>query len=166
LLAVDVAERELHDRAAVPRLLLRPGVRTLPVLEPGQRRRGGAGCPWNRRKTMRRHELPHVRPQLLAPLGGDALDLGRDGRAELLEAHLFHEVLHARLVAVLALPVTVLDADDRLAPDEEVLGGHEVADRLGEERLRSETAAGEDGEAARAVAEPGVEPDVVHRALR
>src|SRR5204862_324997 len=81
-----------------------------------------------------------------------ALDLALDRGAELLEPHALHEVLHARLVTVLALAEAVLDADDRLAPDEQVLRRDEVADRLREERLSAEPAPGEHGEAAHAVA--------------
>src|SRR5581483_7370992 len=55
---------------------------------------------------------------------------------------------------------------DGLTPDQEVAGGNEVRDRLGEERLRAESAARVDREPGRVAPHLRVEADVVHRRLR
>ena len=129
LLARDVAERQLHDDGAVARLALRPRVGAPPVLEArarrGARPRGGAA---GRRHAIRRRRCSRTSARSSSPRSASTrCDLGLDRARNLSRPILLDDVLHARPVAVLALAVAVLDAHDRLAPDEEVVGGDEVA---------------------------------------
>src|SRR5262249_29172206 len=139
-----------------------------PVLEAGPRGRGwrararGDG----RRHRVRGQLLAHLGAQLLTALGVDPPDLLLDPAAEAVEPELLYDALHCPPAAVLPLPMAVLHADDRLAPDEHIVGRNEVGHVLGQERLGAETPTGEHREPPNAVTQLGVEPDVVHRSLR
>ena len=70
--------------------------------------------------------------------------LGLDLLAELVGAALLHQDLDARLVEVVAPPVAVVDAQDRLEVGEQVPPRQELAHHVADHRRAAEPAAGED----------------------
>src|SRR5262249_18406274 len=162
-----VAQRWLDERRRAALLAVRARVGPAPVIEPRLRRnrlrqRIGTDRPHD---GVRLHVLAHLGAQLVAALGVDPTDLLLDQAAEAVDPDLLDDVLHPRATAILALDVAVLDTDDRLAPDEQVVGRNEVGDVLGQEWLRAQSPTRVDREPARAIAHLGVDPDVVHRRL-
>src|SRR5262249_52700063 len=154
LLARDVAQRQLDERSREALLALRANVGPAPVIEArprrdGPRQRVGSDRP---RAGVGLHVLADLAAELATALGVDAPDLVLDQPAEAVDPELLDDVLHPRATAILALAVTVLDADDRLAPDQQVVGRNEVGDVLGQEWLRAQSPARVDREPARAIA--------------
>ena len=126
----DVAERQLHGGTEVTSLLLLVGIGAYPMLEwrvlgLGQRRRRLARpC---RREAV--HHLMQLGTQCAALFLLDLREQAVDFGDEALRAEALEDVLHARLLPILALAEPVLQAHDGFRHDQRVLGGNEVAHR-------------------------------------
>ncbi len=92
------------------------------------------------------------------------LPLGFDLAREFLDAERLHQDLDARLVDVVAAPVAVVHAQDRLAVGEHLLPRQELADHVADDRRAAHAAAGDhaDADFARGVADH-VQADVVQQ---